>query len=450
MKIPLLLFILFGLSLCSPPQPASLREHSIKDAFTVSPKEPAFGVEFTLDHLISSVTLGNKATYGLARVPGGRAYQSLMRRYLQFCFDVKGTEAPQVEELQRDWETGRKEQQDRRRRLTRSREFSWWAYSQAIFRRPEYSPEVFDNDEYNDDIDTAILSEAVGMLKSATVHELSRQLNITESSPWAYVQFVAPDFFWTTTKPKPDLDMEPDGIVRWNYSFDHDAAWYRLLTRKFSLALYRNKFRLSASSYWRDILDSSTSVFYSYPASASIMSYTRYHHCASVSGDTNASMALCGSKALSQVSMVFNYDNATSSLWLEGSLADWTPWSTFPDLGGHNVESQISEPFNSSLHLNRVLSKIDDLSDNIRSSARVDVDLILNGEFWTVESVAALQQRFDNDRQDRKFTIKNILHQPDSFAASKKVARSGRYQLETWDVCYQLLDPREDRDPDEL
>lgn len=48
-------------------------------------REPSFAIEFTIDRVLASVTLGNESTYGLAVVPGNNHYQSLMRHILETC-----------------------------------------------------------------------------------------------------------------------------------------------------------------------------------------------------------------------------------------------------------------------------------------------------------------------------------------------------------------------------
>lgn len=64
-----------------------------------------FGIEFTLDHLIASVSLDNGSTHALAKVPGDNAYRSLMRQFLSTCHRAHLTQAPPLpeDELKRSW-----------------------------------------------------------------------------------------------------------------------------------------------------------------------------------------------------------------------------------------------------------------------------------------------------------------------------------------------------------
>ena len=68
------------------------------------------------------------------------------------------------------------------------------------------------------------------------------------------------------------------------------------------------------------------------------------------------------------------------------------------------------------------------------------VDLIVSGESWTEASLAVFQERLRSDGKASKIGIKNVIYQPDPFAASKRSARWGRHDLDTFDVCYMLLD----------
>ena len=105
---------------------------------------------------------------------------------------------------------------------------------------------------------------------------------------------------------------------------------------------------------------------------------------------------------------------------------------------------------NSMAHWDRTIARIDALSENIYSADRVPLDLILSGESWTEASRAEFQGRLQADGKERKIEIKNVVYQPDVFAASKRSARWGRHDLDTWDVCYMLLENYDEIAHDEL
>ena len=196
MELLLILAILYQLFLCSEPVSESPTKSRAKAVSEIPKKEPSFGVEFTLDHVISSVTLANGSTYGLARVPGGNTYQSLMRHYLDFCHHIHLTQDAPLEEMRQASQKAYEDERARRSRLIRRPDHSWWDYfAVAVLQWPEYSRAVFEGDEYAGDVEANVLTQAMESLKNATVQELSRRFSDTpDPFPWAYASIVTPDF----------------------------------------------------------------------------------------------------------------------------------------------------------------------------------------------------------------------------------------------------------------
>ena len=400
-------------------------------------KEPSFGIEFTLDHVISSVTLANGSTYGLARVSGGESYQSLMRHYLETCRQIHLTQASPFKELQQAFRRSLREEEIRRSRLIRQPMQSWRDYlAVVVFRQNEHSPAVFDGDEYAADPEVDVLAKAVKDLKITTVQELGRQFEASDPLHWAYARIVAPDFFWEAIEPKPKPVTQPDETVVWDDNFDEDYFWYRFVVQKFSAALYRNRFRQAESTNWRAILSSSASVAGISPSSGQIVSHSKRRHYARPEMDINSTTRLCGPNSLSPTTIVVGFSNASLSLWLDRPQSDLKPWNIFPELGGHALENNWTDDCRSNAFWDQAVTKIDALSEYIDPSSRSTVDLILSGDSWSEECMMAFQDRLQGDAKGQSIEIKNVVYQSDIYAASKTAARSGRHDLDTWDLCF--------------
>lgn len=404
------------------------------DEYETSTKEPAFGIEFTLDHLISSVTLANHSTYGLSKIPGGEAYQSVMRRYLETCRQVHTGEQPRdklLKELDRTWKLCSNKERDRQDGLIRKPDRSWKDYFDVEFlRKPLFSPAIFEDHQCGHDPEVEILTDAVKRLKTATAQEMVTKFDVEEPRTWAYTRMVVPDFFWTTETVKPDPDDPPE----------KDSFWYHRILEKFVLAGFQNKLRTDADTHWQELLARPLDVFFVSPASLEIMSFTRKHHCRPSNDNSDANNSICGPKTLSPMSIVIRIDNSCLSLWLGGPNHFWTPWSTFVELGGHAVPQNERSNNTSSSYWQRVISKIDNISDWIEPPYRGAVDLILSGDAWSDDAITTLKEELQTSEGAQQIEIKNIVYQPDVFAASKRAARWGKYHLETWKACYMVID----------
>jgi hypothetical protein len=162
---------------------------------SVSHKELSFGLEFTLDNVISSMTLANGSTYGLAKVSGGLAYQSLMRQYLTIAHDVYLTQKPPTEHKRPKLAKAISEEDVRRNLFIRNPD-SWGDYfAMRVLQLPEFSPEVFEGDEYAGNVEVDILASAVEVSKLETFLQLHHQFNISSDVVrWPYTSIVTPDF----------------------------------------------------------------------------------------------------------------------------------------------------------------------------------------------------------------------------------------------------------------
>lgn len=411
---------------------------------SVIDKEPAFGVEFTLDHILSAVNLGNGSSYGLARIAGDDAYKSLMRRYLEICHQAHAAQSPPLEEIRQSKPEGGDKEIARLTNLVRKPEKSWRDYlAVRVFQQPQYPPAAFETDAYAGDNEVEVLGRAIGNLKVATIRELHQEFNITAPFPWTFANIVVPDFFYTATRPKPDPELQPDGIVNWVANFDPDSGWYHSFFRKFSTALYRNKFRPDGSIAQSDlgnILTTSAYTAHVRPASVAILSNARDQYC--VNAFDFDSEGYCKPKTLSSTSIIVSFNNASLSLFLEGYEVDWTPWNTFTDLGGNAIASVVVPGGGNQndllSHWNGVLAKIDVLGKKVRNRSITAVDLIIGGESWNDETIDSFKQILANNGKVGGIRFKNVIYQPDVFAASKASATWGRSIIEDREQECQL------------
>ncbi|KAK5165076.1 uncharacterized protein LTR77_009173 [Saxophila tyrrhenica] len=378
--------------------------------------EPAFGIEFTLDHVVASVSLPNKSTYGLAKVHGGEAYRSLMRRSLELCHNVSLTQALPLKQLRSSWLRAREEEDARQaRRAPRSRE----NFSVSVRERHSTNlPVPSGSDEFGGDADVKILERSVGRLKDAIELEMLDKFGVKEYDlfPWSYTRIVAPDFFFTALAPQTDKSIQPEKNVSWIEYFpkDEELLWYSSIARKLSrVTEVAGRIHIKAAAVTA--------------SSWATLSQTRQDHCISPEGHGQDGLkGACEPALHSPTSIVVGLNNATLSLWLDGSPGLRTPWSTFPNLGGHALLSRAKSDIDH--HWDEVVSKIDSFGERTDGA----VDLILSGESWSEQTFEGFKSRLNMG--ERKVNIANVVRQPDDFAASKRAARLGRDDLDAHTV----------------
>lgn len=410
-----------------PPRPVAHQDY----------RDYSFGIDFALDSVISSVALRNGSTYGLAQFTGDNGYQSLMREYLEKCYQAHLTQTPPAgseEAMATFFETSKVESK-RRKQFVRYPETSW--KDDFMVRVMVYSPEVFEGDGFTGDIEVEILARAVHHLKTATRSEMERRLNITGSFSWAYASVVAPDFLWTTIKPTGDFADETNGTAPWHNSLDEGdhGFWLRHIWRKLSTALYRNEFRRDEAPSWESIIDRSATLLDVRPASFWMSLHAMKDHCNLRMEKTDPDDQPCGPHNLSDTSIVVNFNNASLSLWPDAYRLAEPVWNTFPYLGAHSFTKCKDNVACTLRHWDQVMAKLDTLVRHLGLSHLSAVDLILAGGSWTENTLATFEDRLRVSDIGKKVKIENMIHQPDVTAASQRAARSSMYHLEIWDVC---------------
>lgn len=403
-----------------------------------------FGIEFTLDHLIASVSLENGSTYALAKVPGDHAYQSLMRNYLSTCHQAHLTQRPPATQdwQEEEWHQARDRERSWRKQYLIDPQRSWLEWFAVVFlKKPLHSPGYLDGDAFVGDLDVEVLAKAVETLKNATVQEMSRRLNIAEPSPWSYASIIYPDFFFTHIRPKPPSELEGTDPL-WDPFYNEANFWLLNILRKFPVALYRNKYRMEAEKDDWSIATSSENIKYLRLSAYETLQHTWKFHCVKKQpSQTNTNDPMCGRQTMSPMAIVIEYDSTSFSLWHHGSKAGWVSWNTFPELGAHAMTNL--DPHGSSNevellrdHLGPAVERLCTVLSSATPSENQSVDLILKGESWTERSMAAFQNLVsDNDEVKVLNWSINYVRQPDIFAASKRVARWGRFNVDLGHDC---------------
>ena len=212
--------------------------------------------------------------------------------------------------------------------------------------------------------------------------------------------------------------------MSWDTNFDHDPIWFHDILRKFSTAPYRNEFRRFESPYWREILSSTKAVLGMSLTSVESLSHAKRSHCMHSKEGSSMSESEWERDLLAPVSINVEFNNATLSLWLQRSQPAWTPFNTFTELSGSALAEHNSDAAATVTHWDHVIEKLSTLTASTQNTNAI-VDLILSGDAWTVEYVAALEDRLKAPKPAKTFSVKTVILQPDVFASSKRSAEKG-------------------------
>ena len=205
------------------------------------------------------------------------------------------------------------------------------------------------------------------------------------------------------------------------------------------MALYRNKYRLEVSSNREDLLSSSTSI-YDITSTSETLPFGD-QQCLSQEMGTHSANGICQPNTLSRTSTIVNFSNASLSLWFKGSV--WTPWNTYPELGGHALANCKDEDACMSAHWDAAIVKLRTLrllASNIDIHEEEDMNLVLAGECWNTTTIARFRERLRFHGIFEEVGIKNEVYQLDIYAASMRAARWGWYRLLESHSCCQLVD----------
>lgn len=236
---------------------------------------------------------------------------------------------------------------------------------------------------------------------------------------------------WTTIKPQPEPDINPDGKVTWDTNFDHQSFWFRHLLYKFNTALYRNRFRrFQQSSDWAHLLRTPTMTTGISPASAEVFVHARSH----TSARSNLADHVCGTLHTRPTSIVVSFSDAILTLWLEQAEPDWTPWGTFKELGANAMSNRTGALQATPAYWSETLERIATLSENISCPENKTFDLILSGSSWNEEGLKGFNAALESWKLRLK--VNDVLDDLDPFAASKVAAASEGWGFDSRDHCY--------------
>jgi hypothetical protein len=153
---------------------------------------------------------------------------------------------------------------------------------------------------------------------------------------------------------------------------------------------------------------------------------------------THSAHRICQPNTLSRTSTIVHFSNASLSLWFKGPI--WTPWNTYPELGGHALANCKDEDACMSAHWDAAIVKLRILASNIDIHEEHDMNLVLAGENWNTTTIARFRERLKLHGIYEEVGIKNEVYQLDIYAASMRAARWGWYHLLDSHSCCQLVD----------
>lgn len=363
------------------------------------PNEPAFGIELTLDDVRVAVATPDSQPVGLVSVQGDEAYKCLMRSYLELCERVQESQMP-------PWDFF-----EYRNNLSRSStwhqevlepEDSWRDWFQVkILGKPEAPWSILRKDNFAGDADVAILAEAMKTARSAAGVVLQSRLNITLSQH-PFVSIAAPSFPWTTMEPK----SWEGHITDWSEP-DDNTAWLEVLNLKFAGAAHRAGFRRHEMDEPRQIMEGHATLTNSpvSPASCSVL--------------------LDMKDTLDQrtTTIVVEWNNATLSFWIDGPQTQWTPWSTYPDLGGHVQAGKADRLWPQAAQALQRLLEEAQLSDQ-------PANFLLTGDAWNTTGLDLFKESIQHVAPKAK-----DIQLKGKFAGSLGAASTARYALHAAETC---------------
>jgi hypothetical protein len=277
-------------------------------------REPAFGIEFSLETLKISFAPPNGKAKGLASIKGDLAYQDLMYSYFELCSWASGDQVrPQSYEDNNGTSAGHAAYVSELEGIDNLVSWRWEAYP--------------------NDTDVDILANAVRTVKIVATGILANEYNITIPER-PLVALAAPNFMWTMTETDFwdggfDAEFSIDHGVPYNYGRDD---WHHGFALEMADAVREVGFRLEpfddthAAITPRHI----DPTFPIAPAAHAAFWNPDFPADATTHPATNLTARYDGPPAI-----VLELTNATLSLWAQKKNSVWSPWFTLPQLGTH-------------------------------------------------------------------------------------------------------------------
>jgi hypothetical protein len=367
-----------------------------------APKEPAFGIEFSMENIKISVAPCGDNAKGIASIRGNEAYRNLMYTYFELCYWAHGDQVPPWS-YEDDGTTA--------------------GYAASVAAMEGLPNQVsWRYEAHPDETDVEILADAVETVERAAADILADEHGVTMPDR-PLVSLAAPSFMWTMT----ELDFW-DGKIDANqgtpYNYDR-GDWHHGFALKISDAVREAGFRL-------ELTDDTTAAIsprrldHTFPiAPAGYAAFWNPNF--SVDADSRPATSR-GTQYEGPPAVVLELTNATLSLWAQRNGQIWSPWYTRPQLGAHlkfeDLPDHMYSPddwiWEEILFVMRKLRSIMALPES------EDMSVYLTGDAWLEEMVEAFTEHLRIDK-----VTKLDVRFRGGFAAGDGAACAARGMLDT-------------------
>jgi len=295
--------------------------------------EPAFGMEFSTEHIMISFVAFDGHPKELAAVKGDKAYHFLMESWYELSYWTYASQTPPWthQDCREIVATGKQTRTILRPDINW---FDWYEF-QTIddIDTPQIFPEL---DEQSNYTDINILADAIRSVKKAAADILASQYNTTMPDR-PLVSIAAPSFLWTT-RPQSGLDdVYPDCGPE---SDEHFSNWHHVLWRKMSDAVHRAGFRRQMVENIDATMQAAACQNHTSPiAPAGYAAFWNPEFQAGANATAPNPSMHYGNHYEGQPAVVLELTNMAVSAWAQQEGPIYSPWSTWPQWGlGQNTD----------------------------------------------------------------------------------------------------------------
>jgi hypothetical protein len=357
-------------------------------------EEPAFGIEFSMENIMISVTLPGGDAKGLAAVTGDIAYQNLMESYSELCLSTHYTQTPPWTYQEHRAIVAREYQT---RTILRPDLLHWYDWSQFQVQvdvdAPQTLPELDESSNYTD---IAIIANAVKGVKRAAAGVLASRYNVTMPDR-PLVSIAAPSFMWTAIEPEAGAnESQPECGDQF---ISYPSTWHHVFGLKMSDAVHRAGFRRGVTSSINMTMQEANKC-QNHTSPIAPAGQAAFWNPSFQAGANGASHQPAASSCINyegQPAVVIELTNMTLSMWAQQEGPIYSPWSTKPQLG---VEANQDLPAYMRFLEDPVWSDVVFMIRRLRKFvAHPDdevLDVYLIGDAWEEEMVDAFKAYLHN------------------------------------------------------